>query len=131
MNPDKSFCLNVYKSNMLYRALQNHQYHSETSAVQPGDVIRLNYVNEVISLFPMRPKRKTYMCLQIKLTERAVTVTWNLKEHLSWYCCALILKISFALIFLGDILFEFHVQKYANETDWISICLFLFLCLPT
>lgn len=47
---------------MLHRALQNHQYHSETSAAQPGDVIRFNYVNEVLFHCSPCSQKEKHIC---------------------------------------------------------------------
>lgn len=48
---------------MLYRVLQNHQNHSESSAVQPGDVIRFNYVNEVLLHFSLCSSKEKHICI--------------------------------------------------------------------
>lgn len=47
---------------MLYGALQNHQNHSETSAVQPGDVIRFNYVNEALFHCSLCNQKEKHVC---------------------------------------------------------------------
>ena len=48
---------------MLYRALQNHQHHRETAAAQPGDVIRFNYVNEVLFHCSLCSQKEKYICV--------------------------------------------------------------------
>lgn len=66
---------------MLYRVLQNHQNHSESSAEQPGDVIKFNYVNEVLLHFSLCNPKEKHICI---LKNRTATLMSNLKECVLW-----------------------------------------------
>lgn len=128
MNPDQSFCLNVFVSPACFTELykttnttvKHQQYNQEMLS---GSITSMRFY----FIVPYAAKKKNTH-VSSNQTYRAIIFMWNLKEY---YGTAV--TTSFVLIFL-DILSELRVQIYANETDWISVfptLSVIFLCLTS